>query len=88
MISNCYSILIIVIACSTEASLQRCRQKGNQVDRQWNIFGRAENLWHRTLPSYDGVMKYYLFVRMSMKQKNNKDPATSEIIDQIERNLE
>ena len=43
------------------------------------IFGYEEDLWHHELPTYESVMKCYLFVRHYLKRETNKDPAVSKI---------
>ena len=45
------------------------------------IFGSGEDLGnHHELPTSSNVMKCYLYIRQSLKQKTNKDPSVSEIV--------
>ena len=41
------------------------------------IFDDGQNLEHRQRPTFYNVMKYYLYVRQTLKQETNKDPSVS-----------
>lgn len=51
------------------------------------IFGHGEDLWHRVLPTYETVMRCYIFVRNDLKKSTNKDPSFSEIADKVVERL-
>ena len=63
--------------------MSRVCAKSTRASSQCPIFGKGEDLWHRNLPTYDGVLKYYSFVRNNLKQKSLKDPAISQILKQV-----
>ena len=51
------------------------------------IFGHGEDLWHRELPTYERVMRFYIFVRNALKKSTNKDRSFSEIADKVVKKL-
>lgn len=43
------------------------------------VFGASKQVCSTVLPTYEDVMKHYLFIRLEMLQKSNKEPDFAEI---------
>ena len=55
-----------------------------QTRLQWEcpIFGHPKQLSETYLPTYDDIMKYYLYIRHELKPDiTSKEPTVSEILD-------
>ena len=50
------------------------------------IFGSPNNIGERCLPTYEEVMKYYIYVRLQIKQR--KDPSFKAIAAVVAQRLE
>ena len=62
-------------------------RKQTRMSTNCPIFGCGEDMGHRELPTFHSVMKYYLLIRQSLKQKTNKDPSVSEIVKHVVEKL-
>ena len=51
-----------------------------------SIFGSPKNIGERCLPTYEEVMKYYIYVRLQIKQR--KDPSFKAIAAVVAQRLE
>ena len=45
---------------------------GTRLSSECPIFGSPKNIGERCLPTYEEVMKYYIYDRLQIKQKKDK----------------
>ena len=59
---------------------------GTRRSSECPIFGSPKNISERCLPTYEEVMKYYIYVRLQIKQR--KDPSFKAIAAVVAQRLE
>ena len=59
---------------------------GTRHSSECPIFGSAKDISERCLPTYEEVMKYYIYVRLQIKQR--KDPLFKAIAAVVAKRLE
>ena len=59
---------------------------GTRRSSECPIFGSPRNIRERCLPSYEEVMKHYIYVRLQKKQR--KDPSFKAIAAVVAQRLE